>query len=112
MVIYWIGIHLGLHYEIANAVGFVVTVALAYILNNTLTFNDNSRRKIQWSFKALMKTYAAYVLTGLLMASGLLWLWTEVIGIDENIAPLLNLFFSIPLNFLLNKFWFYNGTNS
>ena len=90
----------------------MVTVALAYILNNTLTFNDNSRRKIQWSFKALMKTYAAYVLTGLLMASGLLWLWTEVIGIDENIAPLLNLFFSIPLNFLLNKFWFYNGTNS
>ncbi len=107
LLIYWGCIHVGIHYEIANAFGFVVTVALAYVLNNRLTFRSNT--EVRWSFKALLKTYASYSVTGLFMASGLLWLWTHMFGINENYAPLLNLFFTIPINFVLNKFWVFRG---
>lgn len=48
-----------------------------------------------------------YFLTGVLVATFFLWLWIEVLEINNNIAPLLNLFITIPLNFIMNKFWVY-----
>lgn len=105
LVIYWICVHFGVHYQIANAIGFGITVAISYVLNNILTFKDNE--KIEWSMAALLKAYASYSITGIFLAAFLLWFWTSVLKINVNIAPLLNLFFTIPINFILNKFWVY-----
>ena len=33
LVIYWICVGLGIHYLVANTVGFVITVAISYVLN-------------------------------------------------------------------------------
>jgi len=35
----------------------------------------------------------------------LLWLWTDVIGISKFLAPLISLLITVPVNFLMNKFW-------
>ncbi len=110
LIIYWGCIYVGIHYQIANAIGFIITVALAYVLNQKFTFKDHTETK--WSFKVLLKTYISYSLTGLFMAAALLWTWTQVFHINENVAPLLNLIFTVPLNFFLNKFWVYKGKNN
>ena len=104
--IYWVMVHLGSHYLVANAVGFVVTVAISYVLNNTITFKGEG--KPEWSIRTLVKVYVSYSVTGLFLASVLLWLWTDCLGINENLAPIINLFFTIPINFWLNKVWAYN----
>lgn len=105
LIIYWVCVYFGVHYQIANAIAFCITVAISYVLNNILTFKDNE--KIEWSMVALLKAYASYSITGMFLAAFLLWFWTSVLKINVNIAPLLNLFFTIPINFILNKFWVY-----
>lgn len=105
LVIYWVCVRLGVHYLIANAIGFMITVAISYILNNAITFRDN--REVEWSLKTLIKVYISYSITGLFLNSILLWAWTEMAGVSENIAPVLNLCITIPTNFVLNKLWAY-----
>ena len=56
-------------------------------------------------WKALVKTYVSYSFTGLFLNSILMVLWVQVIGISEFIAPIINLLVSVPLNFVINKFW-------
>lgn len=106
LMIYWICVNVGIHYLIANTVGFVITVAVSYVLNNIFTFKD-AGKKTSWSFRILMKVYVSYFLTGMLLNSILLWFWNDFIGINKNLSPILNLFVTIPLNFVLNKLWAY-----
>ncbi len=103
--IYWLVIYLGGHYLVGSVLGFVITVAISYVLNNIFTFKGDE--KPIWSLKNLVKVYVSYALTGLILNNILLWLWIDVLGINQNLAPVINLFFTIPLNFLLNKFWAY-----
>lgn len=103
--IYWIAVHFGAHYLLANGIGFLITVFVSYVLNNLFTFKGEG--KAEWSVKTLVKVYASYSVTGLFLNSILLWLWTDMLGINENLAPVLNMFFTVPINFLLNKLWAY-----
>ena len=105
LFIYWGFVYVGIHYQIANAIGFVVTIAIAYVLNHKYTFSNGGRKKL--SIKGLFKAYASYSITGLFLTAFLLWFWTERLEINENVAPLLNLLFSVPINFFLNKLWVY-----
>ena len=56
-------------------------------------------------FSALMKTYATYGFTGLFLSEVLLMLWVNKLGINEYIAPIINLLVTVPLNFLMQKYW-------
>lgn len=103
--IYWLVVYLGGHYLLANAIAFAITVFISYVLNNIFTFKGEG--KAEWSLRTLFKVYVSYSITGLFLTSILLWVWTDCLGINENVAPIINLFFTIPLNFLLNKFWAY-----
>jgi putative flippase GtrA len=47
----------------------------------------------------------AYGSTGLFLASVLLWLYVDQLHISEYIAQLLVLVVTIPLNFIINKYW-------
>lgn len=106
LAIYWICIHLGIHYLLANAIGFLITVFISYVLNNTITFRKEGT-KPEWSLKVLLKVYASYFLTGMILNSVLLYFWNDIIGINQSLSPVLNLFITVPLNFLLNKIWAY-----
>lgn len=106
ILIYWICIWNGLHYLLANTIGFLITVAISYALNNIFTFKDKLE-KVEWSFKALIKSYISYFFSGMIINSILLWFWNDFIGISQGISPLLNLIVTVPLNFLMNKFWVY-----
>lgn len=106
LVIQWIFLALGFYYQIGNAVAFVITVFISYLLNGYFVFGKESGEKI-FSWKALCKVYLSYSVTGLFLTFILLYIWNDLVGINPNISPVINLLFTIPINFLLNKFWAY-----
>ena len=63
---------------------------------------EGERRSL---FPALIKTYVSYSFTGLFLNSLLMFLWVRVFHISEYLAPIFNLLISVPINFLINKFW-------
>lgn len=99
---------LNLHYIWANVIEFVITIFISYMLNSRFVF---SKGEISWKqkFNDLAKTYMTYIFTGLILSSLLLIFWVESLKISEAVAPILNLIITVPLNFILNKFWVYRG---
>lgn len=86
-------------YILGNAVGFVVSVLNSYFLNSKFVFKKEDER-----VKTVVKTFIAYG-TNLIIGTVLLYLFVDICHISEFIAPLLNLIITIPLNYILNKFW-------
>lgn len=103
-VIYSICVYLGIHYLLANALGFFISVLNAYYWSDRFVFKkgEGEARSAIWT---LAKTYVAYGSTGLLLACILLYLYVDKLHISEYIAQLLVLVITIPLNFIINKFW-------
>jgi putative flippase GtrA len=99
--IYYIFIYINKDlYLIGNTVGFVISVLNAYYWNNKYVFKKSQNGNL----KPLIKTFMAYGTT-LILSTIMLLVMVSFIGISEKIAPLANLIVTIPLNFLLNKFW-------
>ena len=104
-VILWIDDDL---YMLGSLVGTVVSIANAFFWNDRFVFKgkDNDLKN---RLKRLGKTYVSYGGTSLLSML-LLWIEVQLFGISKVIAPVVNLLITIPLNFLINKFWtFRNG---
>lgn len=91
-------------YVAANIIAFALSVLWSFYWNNRFVFHGEKKGKRALG-KMLIKTYLAYGFTGILLNNALSWLWISVLGISKYIAPLINLFISVPLNFILNKFW-------
>ena len=91
-------------YIIAQIFAFFLSVLWSFYWNNRLVFiaGEGKTRSIR---KALVKTYISYSVTGLFVNSALLVLWVQVFHISEFIAPFMSLMISVPINFLMNKFW-------
>ena len=104
-IYYVLCIIMGLNYLLSQGIAWFITVFISYILNNMMTFSDGG--KPEWSFKNLVKVYVSYSVTGLFLATFLSWIWVDVLSIEKALAPIINLFFTIPLNFLLNNYWAY-----
>lgn len=102
--VYAVCIYIGFHYLLANFFGFIVGVLNAYFWSDRFVFKkgDNETRNAWWT---LLKTYLAYGSTGLLLASLLLYLYVDRLHISEYISQLLVLLITIPLNFIINKYW-------
>ena len=90
-------------YLLGSVVGAVVSIANAFFWNDRFVFKgtENDWRS---KLKRLGKTYVSYGGTSLL---DMLLLWMEVrfFNVDKVIAPIVNLIITIPLNFLINKYW-------
>ena len=96
---------LHLHEQISNIIAFVITVFISFMLNGRFVFTENKEERNFW--KSLLKVYASYSITGVFLTAILLYIEEELIGIPHYIATLMNLVVTIPLNFILNKFWAY-----
>ena len=103
-VIYSICVYIGIHYLIANFIGFFISVLNAYYWSDRFVFKKGKgeSRSVIWT---LAKTYITYGSTGLLLASILLCFYVDRLHISEYVAQLLVLVITIPLNFIINKFW-------
>lgn len=123
------------YYILGSLLGFLISVFHAYVWQSFLVFkeNENLEKRVWW--KVLIKTYIAYSFTGLLLNNIFLILMLDIVHIDNfmgpivnllegfgvvlsnyevaaYIAPFLNMAISIPLNFVINKFWAYKQKES
>ena len=91
-------------YLAATAVGFVLSVLWSFFWYNKFVFTvEEGARRSVW--KALVKTYISYSFTGLFLNSILMYVWVKVFHISEFLGPIFNLLLSVPVNFLINKYW-------
>lgn len=96
---------LNLHEQICNIIAFLITVFISFLLNSKFVFNKGKEKISFW--KSLLKVYASYSITGLFLTAILLYVEENIFGIPHYIATLMNLVVTIPINFILNKFWAY-----
>ena len=92
-----------------NLVAFVLSVLWSFYWNNEYVFRLGSGEKRNLG-KALLKTYISYGFTGIILSNVLSWLWITVFGISKYVAPILNLIISVPLNYIINKYWAFKKT--
>ena len=99
LFVYYVLLWLECNYLIANAMSWIVSVFNAFYWNNKYVFkNENT-----W-IKALIRTYISYGFS-FILGSVLLIVLIEFLKVSDVIAPLIILVITIPLNFLMNKFW-------
>lgn len=91
-------------YLAATGISFVLSVAWSFFWNNKYVFvmKEGEHRSV---FGALVRTYISYSFTSLFLNGALMVVWVRYVGLSEFIAPILNLLATVPLNFLINKFW-------
>lgn len=94
----------GIPYVISNVIAFIVSVLNSYFWNNRYVFRKGDYEKRN-PWRTLAKTFLAYGITGLLLSNVLLVLLVEKFQMNKYIAPILILLITIPLNFIINKFW-------
>ena len=88
-------------YLLGSIVGFIISVLNSFYWNNKYVFKTEGQS--EW-LKRLLKTYMSYGGTTIL-STILLYIEVELLHINESIAPLINLAITVPLNYLVNKFW-------
>ncbi len=96
---------LGLHEQICNVIAFVITVFISFLLNSKYVFKKEDSTKKNSFGKLLIKVYLSYSITGLFLTAILLYFEETVFLIPHYIATLMNIMVTVPLNFVLNKFW-------
>lgn len=104
LIIYYLFVWLNPDWYMAGSIiGTVVSIANAFIWNERFVFtgNDNSFSN---RLKRMFKTYISYGGTSIL-SNVLLWWEVAMLHISRNAAPIVNLLVTIPLNFVINKFW-------
>lgn len=97
---YYLLYFLGVNYLIANAAGFVISVLNSYYWNNKYVFKKTQNGNL----KPLIKTFMSYGVT-FLLSTALLFVMVQCAKISEVIAPVITLVITIPINFIMNKFW-------
>jgi len=90
-------------YMVGSILGTVLSIANAFILNDRFVFTDH-QDNWQSRFKRLLKTYISYGSTSII-SNVLLWLEVAFLHISRGLAPIANLIITIPLNFVINKYW-------
>lgn len=103
-IVYSICVWIGIHYLLANLIGFIVSVLNAFYWSDRYVFKkQDGEQRNMWA--SLVKTILAYASTGIVLNSLLLWLFIDEMAMSEYIAPLVILIITVPTNFLLNKYW-------
>ncbi|MCL1843034.1 MAG: GtrA family protein [Defluviitaleaceae bacterium] len=97
---YYALLYLGMFYVLANIMGFALSVLNAFFWSRRFVFTESDKSP----GRQLLKVYSSYGFT-FLLSLGTLMIMVEVLGVSEVIAPLINMCYTVPLNFILNKFW-------
>lgn len=92
-------LYIGIYYQVANICSFIVGSLNGYLWNRKWVFKVNGN-----NVKSLFKYYITYLATWLL-STVLLFTWVEILNISQLIAPIINVFITTPINYILSKKW-------
>lgn len=129
-LVYIFFVFIGVHYVIANILGFLISVLNAFYWGNRYVFKEDKTKEKRVWWQVLLKTYVSYSF-GMVINTLLLVLWIDILNIgqyfgfvgsilaifgagamtakniSEIVGPILNMFITVPINFVVNKFWAY-----
>lgn len=99
LVIYYVFIYIGCHYLLANTFSWLISVGNSYFWNHRYVFSGSS-----FWLTSFVKTYISYFLSYII---GTLFLYVSVsiLDISEIVAPFFIIILTMPINFLMNKYW-------
>ncbi len=92
------------HYQLSNAVSYLISMVNAYYWNSRFVFHSARTYTLRQHLAAFLKSLVSYGGTFLLNAA-LLSLLVEALHISEGLAPIAALVITYPVNYLLNKHW-------
>lgn len=95
---------------VTSGIAFFVSVTNAYYWNHRYVFKNGDKKTPKQHLLTYLKTVACYGVTGLLLVP-LLKMWLGGMGVPLWLSSLGTLVVTIPLNFLLNKFWAFGEKN-
>ncbi|MEL7605887.1 MAG: GtrA family protein [Sedimentibacter saalensis] len=98
LAVYNIFLLLGLHFLIANAIGYLAGIFNGYVLSS------------KFVFKAKMDTnkgskFVITYLSSFFIGSLILYFLVEFIKVPEEIAPIFVTVFNLFYNYIINKIW-------
>ena len=99
LLVYYVLVFFNINYMLANFFAWVISVYNAYYWNNRYVFQGNTSKVI-----TIIQTYTSYGLS-FVLSSIILYILVEIGKISTALAPLFTLAVTIPINFLLNKYW-------
>ena len=104
--ILWLLYIVGLHYLICAVFSFIIAVMLNYFLSIHFIFFETAK------FKRLgeIATYFAVSLVGLALTVGLMWLFTELVGLFFMLSKVIATLLSFIWNFTARKMILYRET--
>ena len=105
--IYVISLYVFRKFSLFANIDIYVAQFIMFLLSVLWSFYWNKKRvkSKENIFKSLVKTYITYGFTTFLLSEVLLVLWVRVFNINEYIAPIFSLIITVPLNFIIQKFW-------
>lgn len=97
--------------QISNLLAFAITVLISFALNNRYVFNQDEKKEEKKEkkkiLKPLLKVYVSYSVTGIFLTGILIYVGEDILGIEHYLVTLGGIVVSVPINFMLNKFWAY-----
>ncbi|MDU5104021.1 MAG: GtrA family protein [Clostridium butyricum] len=99
LITYYICIYFGAYYQFANIAGFITGTFNSYLLNKNWVFGIKKN-----TIEQFLKFYCTYFSSWLIGAIMLFFL-VEVLKLPEIIVPIINIFITTPLNYIMSRFW-------
>lgn len=95
---------LGLHYLLAASSGFLIGLAIVYVLSNRFVFGDSkvNSKSLQFGLFALIG------LVGLGMLNGLMYLFTGFLGVNYIVSKIIATVFVYIWNFFARRSLYHN----
>ena len=97
--VYYLLFYCGVHYLIANVLSWLISVFNAFYWNNRYVFRSGNG----W-WRTLFRTYISYG-ASLVVSTLMMYVLVVFLYVSPVVSPVICLVITIPLNFILNKFW-------
>lgn len=94
---------LGIYYQVANIISWVLAVAFAYVTNKKYVFRSRYA-----GLSATLKEMTSFVssrIASLLAEILSMYFFVQICQIDDNIVKLMNQVLVTVLNYVFSKFW-------
>lgn len=94
---------------VTAVLAFTISVTNSYYWNNRYVFGVGEKKTVGQHLAAYLRTVMCYGLTGILISPALK-LWLNSRGMAYWLSSIVCLVITIPLNFVMNKFWAFHSS--
>lgn len=98
-IIYYTLLYFHIHYIVSTTIAYILSSIIGFVLNRIWVFK--SKNKVSSSLIKYIITYGSSFFLNI----GLMYLFVDIIGVSDRIAPILVLLFTIPYNYIFSRLW-------